>query len=124
MDRTLRHMTIICWETHPAAGPGKVLPEFFLKFGLYLDRPLYKHQEMSILKALAGDNMVVSTGTGDGGIIVPSQQRPHKLKIVGTSASYVNKLIRRDEGVVNNTFVKMLEALGYDIDLHYVKREE
>ena len=45
-------------------------------------------------------------------------------KIVGTPASYVNKLIRRDEGVVNNTFVKMLEALGYDIDLHYVKKEE
>lgn len=45
-------------------------------------------------------------------------------KIVGTPASYVNKLIRRDEGIVNNTFVKMLEALGYDIELHYVKREE
>ena len=30
---------------------------------------------------------------------------------------------KRDEGVVNNTFVKMLEALGYDIELHYVKRE-
>lgn len=45
-------------------------------------------------------------------------------KIVGTPASYVNKLIRRDEGVVNNTFVKMLEALGYDIELHYVKRGE
>ena len=37
-------------------------------------------------------------------------------------ASYVNKLIKRDEGVVNKTFVKMLEALGYDIELHYVKR--
>ena len=46
------------------------------------------------------------------------------VKIVGTPTSYVNKLIRRDEGVVNNTFVKMLEALGYDIELHYVKREE
>lgn len=45
-------------------------------------------------------------------------------KIVGTPASYVNKLIRRDEGVVNNTFVKILEALGYDIELHYVKKEE
>ena len=45
-------------------------------------------------------------------------------KIVGTPASYVNKLIRRGEGLVNNTFVKMLEALGYDIELHYVKREE
>jgi len=45
-------------------------------------------------------------------------------KKVETPASYVNKLIRRDEGVVNNTYVKMLEALGYDIELHYVKREE
>ena len=43
---------------------------------------------------------------------------------VGTQASYVNKLIKREEGVVNNTFVKMLEALGYDIELHYVKREK
>ena len=33
-------------------------------------------------------------------------------------------LIRRNEGVVNNTFVKVLEALGYDIELHHVKREE
>lgn len=39
-----------------------------------------------------------------------------------TPASYVNKLIKWDEGVVNNTFVKMLEALGYDIELHYMKR--
>ena len=45
-------------------------------------------------------------------------------KKVETPASYVNKLIRREEGVVNNTYVKMLEALGYDIELHYVKREE
>lgn len=43
---------------------------------------------------------------------------------IGTPASYVNKLIRRDDGIVNNTYVKMLEALGYDIELKYVKREE
>ncbi len=36
----------------------------------------------------------------------------------------MNKLIRRDEGVVNNTFVKTLETLGYNIELHYAKREE
>ena len=46
------------------------------------------------------------------------KQKPAGDKIVGTPASYVNKLIRRDEGGVNNTFVKMLEALGYDIELH------
>ena len=27
------------------------------------------------------------------------------------------------DGVVNNTFIKMMEALGYDIELTYVKRE-
>ena len=43
---------------------------------------------------------------------------------VGTTAPYVNKLIRRQEGVVNNTFMKMLEKLGYDIQLTYVKRKE
>lgn len=43
---------------------------------------------------------------------------------VGTPASYVNKLIKWYEGVVNNTFVKILESLGYDIELRYVKREE
>lgn len=43
---------------------------------------------------------------------------------IGTPASYVNKLIRKKDGVVNNTFVKMLEALGYDITLTYVRREE
>lgn len=43
---------------------------------------------------------------------------------VGTTAPYVNKLIRRDAGVVNNTFVNMMEKLGYDIQLIYVKRNE
>ncbi len=45
-------------------------------------------------------------------------------KKVGTTAPYVNKLIKRQEGVVNNTFVKMLEKLGYDIELTYLKRED
>ena len=56
---------------------------------------------------------------------VEEQMTQAKLaKKVGTPASYVNKLIRRDEGIVNNTYVKMLEALGYDIELNYVKRDE
>ncbi len=42
----------------------------------------------------------------------------------GTSPSYVNRLIKSPEKIVNNTFVKMLEQLGYDIELTYVKREQ
>ena len=44
-------------------------------------------------------------------------------KEIDTPRAYVNRVIKRNESVVNNTFVKMLEALGYDIELHYVKRE-
>lgn len=40
----------------------------------------------------------------------------------GTSPSYVNRLIKGSEKIINNTFVKMLEQLGYDIELTYVKR--
>ena len=41
---------------------------------------------------------------------------------IGTTASYVNRVIKKDEGVVNKTFVQMMETLGYDIELTYVKR--
>ena len=36
---------------------------------------------------------------------------------IGTTGQYVNRII-------NKTFVEMLDALGYDIELHYVKKEE
>ena len=45
-------------------------------------------------------------------------------KEIDTTRAYVNRVIKKNESVVNNTFVKMMEALGYDIELHYVKREE
>lgn len=43
---------------------------------------------------------------------------------VGTTGQYVNRIIKKKDGVVNKTFVQMLEALGYDIELTYVKRED
>ena len=36
---------------------------------------------------------------------------------------YEIRFIKKQDGVVNNTFIKMMEALGYDIELTYVKRE-
>jgi hypothetical protein len=41
---------------------------------------------------------------------------------IDTTPQYVNRLIKKNE-VVNNTFVKMMEALGYDVELTYVKRK-
>ena len=43
---------------------------------------------------------------------------------VGTSASYVSRLIKMPDKIVNRTFVQMMEKLGYDIDLTDKKREE
>ena len=43
---------------------------------------------------------------------------------VGTSASYVSRLNKMPDKIVNRTFVQMMEKLGYDIELTYKKREE
>ena len=43
---------------------------------------------------------------------------------VGTSPSYVNRLIKSPEKIVNATYIKMMEQLGYDIQLTYVKKEQ
>lgn len=43
---------------------------------------------------------------------------------IGTTGQYVNRIIKKKDGLLNKTFVKMLEALGYDIEFTYVKREQ
>ena len=43
---------------------------------------------------------------------------------IGTTGQYVNRIIKKGDGVMNKTFVEMLDALGYDIELHYVKQEQ
>jgi len=42
---------------------------------------------------------------------------------IGTTGQYVNRIIKKSDGVVNKTFISMMEALGYDIELTYVKRK-
>lgn len=43
---------------------------------------------------------------------------------IGTTGQYINRVLKKKGGIVNDTFVKMMEALGYDIVLTYEKREE
>ena len=43
---------------------------------------------------------------------------------VGVSLPYVNRIIRGREQIVNKTFVKMLESLGYDVELTYKRKTE
>lgn len=39
-----------------------------------------------------------------------------------TTKAYANRVIKKPDVVVNRTFVQMMEAPGYDIELTYVKR--
>lgn len=43
---------------------------------------------------------------------------------IGTTGQYVSRVLKKTEGIVNKTYVQMLEALGYDIVMTYVPRED
>lgn len=56
---------------------------------------------------------------------VQAQMTQAKLaNAIGITPSYANRLIKNNENLVNNTFIKILETLGYDILLTYVKRDD
>ena len=53
------------------------------------------------------------------------EQRKTQVQLaedIDTTKAYVNRIIKKQDGVVNKTFVQMMEALGYDIELRYIKR--
>ena len=41
---------------------------------------------------------------------------------VGVSLPYVNRIIRGREQIVNKTFIKILDELGYDVELTYKRK--
>lgn len=43
---------------------------------------------------------------------------------IGKTVQYVNRIVKKKDGVVNKTFVQMMEGLGYDIKITYEKRED
>ena len=45
-------------------------------------------------------------------------------EIVGTTGQYVNRIVKKKDGVINKTFVQMMGALGFDIEMTYIPREE
>lgn len=54
------------------------------------------------------------------------EEETSQIKIaehIGVSDAYVNRIVRKREQIINKTFVKMLEDLGYDIRLVYEKRK-
>lgn len=44
---------------------------------------------------------------------------------IGTSEQYVNRVIKqKSSNILNKTFVKMMDAMGYDVIVSYEKRSE
>lgn len=41
---------------------------------------------------------------------------------VGVTLSYVNRITKGREQIVNKTFIKMMDELGYDVELTYKKK--
>ena len=45
------------------------------------------------------------------------------MKKINIKKFEINRIIKKNDGIVNKTFVQMMESLGYDIELTYVKRD-
>ena len=43
---------------------------------------------------------------------------------VGVTLSYVNRITKGREQIVNKTFITMMDELGYDVELTYKKKGE
>ena len=43
---------------------------------------------------------------------------------LGTTPSYIRRIVNIKEQIVNKTFLAMMESLGYDVRLTYERREE
>jgi len=41
---------------------------------------------------------------------------------IDSTGQYVNRVMKKKEGIVNKTFVEMMDALGYDITLTYTRK--
>lgn len=54
------------------------------------------------------------------------KKKKDEITIRSSAAEYLTYVVSvgdQQDSVVNKTFVQMLEALGYDIELTYVKRD-
>lgn len=54
------------------------------------------------------------------------EERMTQAKIaeeIETSPQYISRLIKSNDKIVNQTFIRVMETLGYDVELTYIKRD-
>ena len=57
-------------------------------------------------------------------LIESGQTQTEGAEKLGVSLSYVNRITKGREQIVNKTFVKMMDELGYDVELVYREKPE
>ena len=55
-------------------------------------------------------------------LIESGQTQTEVAEKLGVSLSYVNRITKGREQIVNKTFVKMMDELGYDVEITYKKK--
>lgn len=56
------------------------------------------------------------------GILIEKKRTQEDVgKSVGTSGAYISRLLKKDT-LLNPTFLKVCEELGYDVEISYVER--
>ena len=55
-------------------------------------------------------------------LIESGQTQTEVAEKLGVSLSYVNRITKGREQIMNKTFVKMMDELGYDVELTYKKK--
>lgn len=56
-------------------------------------------------------------------LIESGQTQTEIAEKLGVSLSYVNRITKGREQIINKTFIKMMDELGYDVELTYKKKE-
>ena len=57
-------------------------------------------------------------------LIESGQTQKEIAEKIGVTLSYVNRITKGREQIVNKTFVKMMDELGYDVELTYKRKTE
>ena len=57
-------------------------------------------------------------------LIESGQTQKEIAEKLGVTLSYVNRITKGREQIANKTFVKMMDELGYDVELTYKRKTE
>lgn len=104
---------------HELSDEGVVSSEILKIKKFYPERPLYRHQETAVRKAVQGKNLIVTTGTGSGkteSFLIPIINQLLREKENGTLGPGVRTLIIYPMNALVNDQIRRLRELLADMD--------